>query len=99
MTSLCFHSLMASLSTFMGWAVSFGTGHVVVPSKWPQQCIASMASWKHVAKVAQLEASSVRCGTVLESTRKDIVNVIVTICSNDSWFSYWARAVGTHYWL
>jgi len=76
MTSSRFHFLMASLSVFVGWAASFGTGHVLVPSKWPQWCVACMVSRKCTAKVAQLEASSLRHGMVSGSTGKDMVNVI-----------------------
>jgi len=91
--SFCFHSLMAWLSIFVGWAASFGMGHVVVLSKWPQRCMACMASWKHMAKTTQFTASSWRYGMVARSAGRDMeMNCSLTCCSNNSWFSYWARA-------
>ena len=73
MPSSRFHSLIAWPSAVVGQAASFGIGHALVPSKWPHQCMASMASRKCVAKLDQLEASSSRHGTEFGRTRKDIV--------------------------
>ena len=78
--SLCTHSSMASLSMLVGLAASLRVGHVAVPSKCIQCCVAIMAPWKCMAKVAQLLPSSLRCGTVGGSIGKDIMIVAFLCC-------------------
>ena len=53
----------ALTSLGVGFTVSAVTGREVVPSKWPHFWFPSMASWKRMEKIAQLEPLVSRQGT------------------------------------
>ena len=49
-------------SSGVGFEASAGTGHEAVPLKWPHFWLASMASWKRMEKITQLELLVSRWG-------------------------------------
>jgi len=58
---------MASVLASVGLALSTGTGHGLDPSKYNQQHVACIASWKRIEKTAQLTPLGSRQGMLVGS--------------------------------